>query len=165
MWWKLGTTDPTNPCYGYWDARDKVHTPVQFFGLSSLGPTTLEYYTFDVGPPQANLTVPNKNCHQECKEPGLMKPTVSKTLLPHFPSCDWQLEIEPSVRFHFLDWYVVILLWVLIVLVQVYTYSMPVLYADGFPTCFNKKHYCMRIWNILFHVHYQIYCMCILCVK
>lgn len=35
----------------------------------------------------------------------------------------------------------------------------------GFPHVLIKKHYCMRIWNILFHVHYQIYCMCIPCVK
>ena len=90
VWWKLGTSDPNNPCYGYWDARDKIHTPVQFFGLSSLGPTTLEYNTYDVGPPNANLTLPNKDCHKECKPPGLVKLINSKhrLLLPHFPSCD-----------------------------------------------------------------------------
>jgi len=91
VWWKPGTTDPNNnPCFGYWDARGKIHTPVQFFGLSSLGPSMLEYNTYDVGPPNANLTIPNKDCHKECKPPGLVKLINSKhrLFLPHFPSCD-----------------------------------------------------------------------------
>ena len=46
-WWFPGTNnDPNNPCYGYWNAKDNLYTPVQFFGLTSLGPTMLDYYNF-----------------------------------------------------------------------------------------------------------------------
>ena len=50
VWWFPGTSDPDQPCYGYWNSLNKLHTPVQFFGLSSLGPTILDYSNFTVGP-------------------------------------------------------------------------------------------------------------------
>ncbi len=48
-WWFTGTSDPEKPCYGYWDALDAQHTPVQFFGLSSVGPTILQYHQYKPG--------------------------------------------------------------------------------------------------------------------
>ena len=55
VWWFPGTNNPQEPCYGYWNIRDKQNTPWQFFGLSSVGPTILEYDTFTPGiiPPGA----------------------------------------------------------------------------------------------------------------
>ena len=52
VWWFAGTSDPNEPCYGYWDSiePDTLNKPVQFFGLSSIGPTILEYMTFEHGP-------------------------------------------------------------------------------------------------------------------
>jgi hypothetical protein len=50
VWWFPGTSDPDKPCYGYWDSNDTTHTPVRFFGLSSLGPTILNYSQFKVCP-------------------------------------------------------------------------------------------------------------------
>lgn len=46
VWWFPGTSDPEKPCYGYWDTLDDQHTPVQFFGLSSVGPTILQYHQY-----------------------------------------------------------------------------------------------------------------------
>ena len=49
-WWFPGTSDPSNGCIGYWNAKDdERYTPVQFFGLSSLGPTILDYFNFMPG--------------------------------------------------------------------------------------------------------------------
>lgn len=49
-WWFPGTSDPEKPCYGYWTAQDDQRTPVQFFGLSSVGPTILKYSGYKPGP-------------------------------------------------------------------------------------------------------------------
>ena len=57
MWWFPGTSDPNKPCYGYWSAKDSSKRPVQFFGLSSLGPTILDYYTFSKAPPGKSLNI------------------------------------------------------------------------------------------------------------
>ena len=48
VWWSPGTSDPDKPCYGYWNEKGK-NTPVQFFGLSSVGATILEYFNFNPG--------------------------------------------------------------------------------------------------------------------
>ena len=49
MWWFPGTKDPSKPCYGYWNAKDDVKTPIRFFGLSSLGNSILDYHDFKIG--------------------------------------------------------------------------------------------------------------------
>ena len=49
VWWFPGTNDPNKPCYGYWNAKDDETTPMRFFGLSSLGPTILDYFDFKPG--------------------------------------------------------------------------------------------------------------------
>ncbi len=97
VWWFPGTPDPENPCYGYWDAKNTdPHTPIRFFGLSSVNRTVLDYYTFNVGPPpkSISLKLPNMGCSKECKPPqGKVQPLPSEQLakgmvaLPHFPSC------------------------------------------------------------------------------
>ena len=49
VWWFPGTNDPDKPCYGYWNAKDDETTPMRFFGLSSLGPSILDYFDFKPG--------------------------------------------------------------------------------------------------------------------
>jgi hypothetical protein len=46
-WWFAGTSDPSNPYYGYWD-RVKDQRPVRFLGLSSIGVTILDYTAYKV---------------------------------------------------------------------------------------------------------------------
>lgn len=71
VWWFPGTNDPNKPCYGYWNIRDKENTPVRFFGLSSVGPTILDYSKFQPGmiDGSVDISVPNDGCNQECKPP------------------------------------------------------------------------------------------------
>ncbi|XP_035695588.1 uncharacterized protein LOC118429233 isoform X1 [Branchiostoma floridae] len=69
VWWFPGTSDPSKPCYGYWDTVDD-HTPVQFFGLASIGPAILDYDSFKVGPPIADMTKPHGGCSKECEPTG-----------------------------------------------------------------------------------------------
>lgn len=52
VWWFPGTNDPTQPCYGYWSAKNRSKRPVQFFGLTGVGPTILDYYTFSKDTPR-----------------------------------------------------------------------------------------------------------------
>ncbi|XP_064382176.1 uncharacterized protein LOC135331068 [Halichondria panicea] len=68
-WWFPGTSDPEKPCYGYWTAQDDQRTPVQFFGLSSVGPTILKYSGYKPGPFDVPLNLPSASCQQECKPP------------------------------------------------------------------------------------------------
>lgn len=68
VWWKPGTNDPNNPCYGYWNARDTQETPVRFFGLSSIGPTILDYWDFNPGK-VVDISLPETNCRKECEPP------------------------------------------------------------------------------------------------
>uniref|UniRef100_A0A1X7U0R2 Uncharacterized protein n=1 Tax=Amphimedon queenslandica TaxID=400682 RepID=A0A1X7U0R2_AMPQE len=67
VWWFPGTSDPSKPCYGYWNAKDELKTPVRFFGLSSLGPTILDYRDFEPQkiPQNIEMTKPNDNCHKK----------------------------------------------------------------------------------------------------
>ncbi|XP_019856606.1 PREDICTED: uncharacterized protein LOC109585102, partial [Amphimedon queenslandica] len=71
VWWFPGTSDPSKPCYGYWNAKDELKTPVRFFGLSSLGPTILDYRDFEPQkiPQNIEMTKPNDNCHKKCEPP------------------------------------------------------------------------------------------------
>lgn len=100
VWWFPGTNDPNKPCYGYWNIRDKMNTPVRFFGLSSLGPTILDYSKFRPGmlDDSVAISMPNSGCSQECKPPvaagetPIMKDdkTASRNVAapwPDWPSC------------------------------------------------------------------------------
>lgn len=98
IWWFPGTNDPTKPCYGYWNIRDKVNTPVRFFGLSSIGPTILEYHQFKPGMIQSDvdISMPLTGCDKECEPPlverlrkakeGPSRATVPSDW-PNWPSC------------------------------------------------------------------------------
>ena len=98
MWWFPGTrSDPAhNPCYAYWNAQDEVNTPVQFFGLSPLNETLLEYTTFDVGhiPAHISLDPPNQSSYnEECTPPSKMSlekpmPGQKRLKYPHYPVCE-----------------------------------------------------------------------------
>ncbi|CAH1273726.1 Hypp5190 [Branchiostoma lanceolatum] len=70
VWWFPGTPDPNMPCYGYWDTVDD-HTPVRFFGLASIGPAILDYDSFQVGPPDAEMTKPVGGCSKQCESARL----------------------------------------------------------------------------------------------
>ncbi len=67
VWWFPGTSDPNMPCYGYWNVR-KTNTPIRFFGLSSLGPTILDYFNYKPGS-VTNIVLPKTNCEKECEPP------------------------------------------------------------------------------------------------
>lgn len=67
VWWVPGTSDPNKPCYGYWNIRED-NVPVQFFGLSSLGPTILDYWDFIPGD-KFNVVLPDTDCSKECEPP------------------------------------------------------------------------------------------------
>ncbi|XP_066288661.1 uncharacterized protein [Branchiostoma lanceolatum] len=82
VWWFPGTSDPTMPCYGYWDTVDD-HTPVQFFGLASIGPAILDYDSFQVGLPDAEMTKPVGGCSKQC-EPAVLG---ARLLDKPWPSC------------------------------------------------------------------------------
>jgi hypothetical protein len=75
VWWFPGTNDPSKPCYGYWNRRDKMNTPVRFFGLSSLGPTILDYHSFkpNVLVADTDLSLPHAGCDKVCEPPILKK--------------------------------------------------------------------------------------------
>lgn len=105
VWWFPGTNNPQEPCYGYWNIRDEQNTPWQFFGLSSVGPTILEYDTFTPGiiPPGIELDIPNEQCTKECQPPSRLalqqkrRRRAGSTMAagaghkrsqPHFPSCE-----------------------------------------------------------------------------
>ena len=96
VWWFPGTSDPSNPCYGYWDARNKTHNPVKFFGITSIGPATLDYTSYDVRPISVALDLPNNSsCFKKCKPPTNLwrkpKSGPKRLKMIHFPSCDWKL--------------------------------------------------------------------------
>ena len=73
VWWFPGTNDPSKPCYGYWNIRDKVNTPVRFFGLSSIGPTILDYFDYKPEdlPSNIDISKPRTGCDKECEPPLL----------------------------------------------------------------------------------------------
>ena len=99
VWWFPGTNDPNKPCYGYWNIRDKINTPVRFFGLSSIGPTILDYFKFQPGvlDDSVDISMPNDGCNQECKPPvargarmkdGEPAPRSVAAPWPDWPSCE-----------------------------------------------------------------------------
>lgn len=106
VWWFPGTSDPTKPCYGYWNIRDKVNTPFQFFGLSAIGPTILSYHQFLPGVIEVGkeLSKPATGCEKECKPSlrasywgkevkkgggsGRRRPPIGVGAWPNWPSCD-----------------------------------------------------------------------------
>lgn len=93
VWWFSGTSNPTKPCYGYWSNRNDHKTPVQFFGLSSIGPTILDYYNFMPGELSegTDLSLPLEGCDKECEPPsGLRKMKALRKGLGGipWPSCD-----------------------------------------------------------------------------
>ena len=50
VWWFPGSYKQiNNPCFGYWSARDSSKRPVQFFGITNLNQTVLQYYSFKPG--------------------------------------------------------------------------------------------------------------------
>ncbi|XP_019642559.1 PREDICTED: uncharacterized protein LOC109483851 [Branchiostoma belcheri] len=69
VWWVPGTLDPEKPCFGYWDRVDD-HTPVRFYGIVAIGPAMLDYDSFQVGPPSAEMTKPVGGCSKECHPTG-----------------------------------------------------------------------------------------------
>ena len=95
-----GTSDPKEPCYGYWDSiePDTLSKPVQFFGISPIGPTMLEYMTFERGPIPKDIDIglPNSlRCSKNCEPSQISKMKKASTDLssrklkyPHFPSCE-----------------------------------------------------------------------------
>lgn len=85
VWWFPGTSNPNKPCYVYWSAKSFLKRAVQFFGLSDLGPTILDYYTFSVAPPNANLTKPNNACNVECKPPLVYSKDFAADRFPRWP--------------------------------------------------------------------------------
>lgn len=99
VWWFPGTNDPTKPCYGYWSQRNRI-TPVRFFGLSSVGPTILDYSNFQPGEIKegVDLSLPLKGCDKECHPPMQRNKRMTKkrhnvqvgygTIWPTWPSCD-----------------------------------------------------------------------------
>ena len=104
VWWFPGTNDPNKPCYGYWNRRDEINTPVRFFGLSSIGPTILDYYKFMPGVimDDIDLSMPLTNCNKECEPPPAARrkkehqmkateiPSAGKAHAPwpEWPSCE-----------------------------------------------------------------------------
>ena len=108
MWWFPGTNDPEKPCYGYWNAKDDINTPVRFFGLTSVGPTILNYHDFEPNKiPQSiiiaifyyfgmdidiEMKPPNENCYKKCEPPvaKLLKKPVgnAKWSEINWPSCE-----------------------------------------------------------------------------
>ena len=99
VWWFPGTSDPNMPCYGYWNVR-KTNTPIRFFGLSSLGPTILDYFNYKPGS-VTNIVLPKTNCEKECEPPVKklrrrnQKYLASqqqdiRSMWPNWPSC-WLL--------------------------------------------------------------------------
>lgn len=93
VWWFPGTNDPSKPCYGYWNIRDKINTPVRFFGLSSLGPTILDYSQFMPGaiPDGVDMSTPPTGCDKECEPPRKVKGRVksrTRAPWPNWPSCE-----------------------------------------------------------------------------
>ena len=99
VWWFPGTNDPDKPCYGYWNVRDEVNTPVRFFGLSSIGPTILDYYKFMPGAIMdgIDLSMPLTHCNKECEPPARRKHQMKATKTPagkarapwpDWPSCE-----------------------------------------------------------------------------
>ena len=98
VWWYPGTSDPSKPCYGYWNSVDELKTPVRFFGLSSIGPTILDYHNFRPGElmEDADLSLPLEGCDKECEPPVLRKIKDFRKRRelnvgapwPNWPSCD-----------------------------------------------------------------------------
>lgn len=96
VWWFPGTNDPSKPCYGYWNTRDP-RIPIRFFGLSSVGPTILDYYEFMSGVMQKgiDLSMPLTGCDKQCEPPVVRKRAKKsansmnvRALWPNWPSCE-----------------------------------------------------------------------------
>ena len=97
VWWFPGTNDPNKPCYGYWNIRDQIKTPFRFFGLSSIGPTILDYHDFKPGiiDDEADISMPGTGCNEICESPVLRKIITMKRQRstvqapwPNWPSCE-----------------------------------------------------------------------------
>ena len=98
VWWFPGTSDPENGCFAYWSKTNELNTPFRFFGLTSVGPTILNYNSFEPGKIDENIELfkPNASkCSDKCKPPLLEKMQVmrrsSKIVRapwPNWPSCD-----------------------------------------------------------------------------
>jgi hypothetical protein len=97
VWWFSGTNDPSKQCFAYWNHRDKMNTPVQFFGLSALGPTILDYHSFkpNVLMADTDLSLPLTGCDKVCKPPILKKRSSHRKPAmqlgppgPDWPSCE-----------------------------------------------------------------------------
>lgn len=100
VWWWPGSYDPENGCFGYWNAVEKPYTPVQFFGLTSVNRTILDFNDFKPGVLKEgiDLSLPLKGCNEECKPPMMKRRNVAKKKLskhfgshlsswPEWPSC------------------------------------------------------------------------------
>lgn len=98
IWWFPGTSDPSKPCYAYWSIRDEVNTPYRFFGLSSLGPTILNYYLYQPGVNEEgkDLSVPNADCEKECEPPMSLRGRNSKMKVSKDDPYPWPSDFWPS---------------------------------------------------------------------
>jgi len=83
-WWFDGTSDPEDPYYGYWEEND-YDTPVRFLGLASIGETTLDYLTYEIGTQDENLFKIPRDCIDPCS--GSLRTRLYKNsfLFPLFP--------------------------------------------------------------------------------
>ena len=94
VWWIPGTSDPNMPCYGYWNVHNSS-TPVRFFGLSSLGPTILDYFNYRPGSITL-IELPKMNCEKECVPPSVLKTKHEKRRS--------SVRMSPDVRSMWPDW-------------------------------------------------------------
>ena len=97
VWWFPGTM----ACFGYWNMRNTTTpTPVQFFGLSSIGPAILDCFNFKPGS-ITDITLPKTDCSKQCEPPmkkarqrnRIRKPKFKKLqdvrlTWPEWPSCE-----------------------------------------------------------------------------
>ena len=93
VWWFPGTSDPNLPCYGYWNVHNSS-TPVRFFGLTSVGPTILDYFNYRPGSITL-IELPKMNCEKECVPPSVLKTKHEKRSSVH---------MSPDVRSMGPDW-------------------------------------------------------------
>jgi len=81
-WWFDATAE--DPYYGYWE-EDGYNTPVRFLGISSIGETTLDYLTYEIGMQDVSLfTVPH-GCTQLCSGAIQKRLYGNLFLVPLFP--------------------------------------------------------------------------------
>lgn len=80
VWWFPSNNDPLKQCFAYWNSRDKLNSPVQFYGLTGVGYTILNYYDFLPGEISKgiDLSLPLKGCDIACKPPMLKKRKIVK---------------------------------------------------------------------------------------